>query len=413
MTNKTRPTLAELMKSVNSTKWPERWEAMYDRVMDDYEKNGCALADPAHYDRLNEKYKMFPTLIDDYKTAASELAKDDALCRFVMLVCEAMKDRQNISADITSLEMPHTENGEYCVKYDMLTALIMASAAEYQHSLYVSRGLPQEHIDYGMKHCEEMVRSYKVRHGGNLGAMSWGWYQLTIDAKLYRIGRLEIELETKFTSKATVFENESGEVIALAHGIKVHKDGFLLGAAGYTDEEGSWEPTLTEDETHYIGYAYGYRGTVGKDEIRLDKKKWKKTIEPGAPVIGLHIPPGGGMTPEAIDSCFAQSKEFLAKYFPEYDYKGFVCGSWLMDDKLCDLLGEDANISKFCNRFYSIGSKSSARGVFHFVFMRADVKNVDYATLPENTSLERKLKQLYINGDVIYENLGFIPRSKI
>ena len=84
-----------------------------------------------------------------------------------------------------------------------------------------------------------------------------------------------------------------------------------------------------------------------------------------------------------------------------------------MDDLLIDLLGEDKNISKFCKRFYTIGSKSAGRGVFHFVFNRANTSDVVYEELPENTTLERKLKQLYIGGKAIYEFLGFIPRSKI
>ena len=409
----TRLTLDELMHSVNSQRWPKRWEEFYDRVMDEYEKNGCPFADPNYYSALNDKYDMFPNFLEDYKAAAKAVSEDDALCRVLMLICESVKDRKNIAQDIKELELPHSADGTYQIKYDMLTALVMASAAEYQHSLYAARNLPDDHIKYGMRHMEGMVRNYKSRNNGRTGAMSWEWYQLSIDARLYRIGRLEIEIFAKFTPNATVFESENGEIIALANNVTLHKSGYMLGCASYKDEESSFRAEIEENELSYIGYPYIRRGVVGNDKIKLPKSSWKKIIEPGDPVVSLHIPAGSGFNDEAINKCFADSKEFLAKYFPDFDYKAFVCSSWLMDDMLIDLLGEEKNISKFCGRFLKIGQRSAGRAVFSFVFLQPDVNNVDYSTLPENTTLEKLLKKHYIDGNAIYECYGYIPKSKI
>ena len=408
-----RLTLEELMHSVNSQRWPERWGEFYDSVMDEYEKKGCPFADPRYYDTLAEKYGMFPNYLEDYKEAAKAVSEDDALCRVLMLICESLKDRKNISKDIRELELPHTSDGSYSIKYDMLTALAMSSTAEYQYSLYVARDLPKEHIDYGMRHLEGMVRNYKTRNNGRSGAMSWEWYQLGVDARIYRIGRLEIELCAKFTPNATVFESTSGEIIALANSLRVHRDGYILGSAHFRDEDGAWETSLEEDELSYVGYPYIRRGAVSKGRVKLPKNEWKKIIESGDPVVSLHIPAGGGFTDEAIDKCFVDSKAFLEKHFPDFDYKAFVCSSWLMDDMLIDMLGEEKNISKFCGRFLKIGQRSAGRAVFSFVFLQPDVNNVDYNALPENSSLERLLKQHYIDGKAIYECYGYIPKDKI
>ena len=54
MNTSARPTLSELMTSVNSSKWPERWNDIYDSVMDDYEANGCELLDPEYYDTIGK-----------------------------------------------------------------------------------------------------------------------------------------------------------------------------------------------------------------------------------------------------------------------------------------------------------------------------------------------------------------------
>jgi hypothetical protein len=52
-------------------------------------------------------------------------------------------------------------------------------------------------------------------------------------------------------------------------------------------------------------------------------------------------------------------------------------------------------------------------GVFNFVFLKHDVSNIDYEALPENTKLERKIKEKYLSGGAIYEMCGFIPKSKL
>ena len=79
---------------------------------------------------------MFPCYLNEYKAAAAELSKDDALCRFVMLMSEAIRDRENISADIKELELPHTADGSYSLKHEMLSALFMCANADEQYRLY-------------------------------------------------------------------------------------------------------------------------------------------------------------------------------------------------------------------------------------------------------------------------------------
>ena len=69
-----RQTLAELMTSLGCKRWPERWPEFYDEVMEDFDKNGCAFADPATYDELNDKYKAFPKYLDIYKASTMTTA---------------------------------------------------------------------------------------------------------------------------------------------------------------------------------------------------------------------------------------------------------------------------------------------------------------------------------------------------
>ena len=51
------------------------------------------------------------------------------------------------------------------------------------------------------------------------------------------------------------------------------------------------------------------------------------------------------------------------------------------------------------------GQWSIGKGHFSFVFGTSP--DVDYATLPEKTSLQRAVKKIYLNGGYIHEGAGF------
>ena len=168
-----RPTIDELMRLVNCSKYPERWKSFYDSVMDDYEKNGCIYATPEYYEALDAKYGMFPNFLDDFRTAALEMAKNDSLCRTFALLCEAMKDRESFAKEYADIDPPKTADGSYRIEYEMLTGLAAVSLADYTYSLLESRKLPEEQKLYAMRLFEDMVKTYKARNEGRAGAMSF------------------------------------------------------------------------------------------------------------------------------------------------------------------------------------------------------------------------------------------------
>lgn len=76
-------------------------------------------------------------------------------------------------------------------------------------------------------------------------------------------------------------------------------------------------------------------------------------IETGDPVIRIHIPPFGKMAPELIDKTLEETKKFAKEHFPDFDIHD----------------------------------------------------------LPEKSSLQRALKQHYLNGKTIYEMEGFLKNN--
>ena len=402
-------TIEELMSALGCEKWPERWKEFYSEVVSDLASHGNELADPEYYEQLSQKYDVLVDHKEIYKQAAREIAENEELSLFFALLLRALKDRKTIMSDIARLSMPKAPEGRSAVGYDMLPALAMCQSIPAFYDSMKARGIPDDIIYPSLRIAEGSVAVYIKKHNGNPGYGNFDWFQLAYDGKLFRIGNLQLEFPAGFPGIAMVLENEKGEQITLATNVKLHRDGFPLGSVNFEDEEGAWTATVEETDTEYIGYPYNDRGWVSHDRITLSKSEWKVVFKGGDRMVSLHIPAGVGFGNDAVEETLRMSREFIEKYFPEYDYKAFFCGSWLLDRQLVDILGEEANISKYCKRFTPLAVKSGGKSVFTFVFNKPD-QNFEISELPENTRLERALKAHYLSGGAIYETFGFFMK---
>ena len=120
----------------------------------------------------------------------------------------------------------------------------------------------------------------------------------------------------------------------------------------------------------------------------------------------MHIPRGVPINDEALDSFFGWVEEF----FKDNGHKAVVCGSWLIDPVLKDILGENSNIVSFQNHFLKVSVKNTGKAVFKFIFKKPD-DNFDISELPENTRLEKAVKHMYLNNKAVYELYGVILRK--
>jgi len=402
-----RITLEELAKKVNCEKYPARWAEIYDSVMDDFEKNGCPLTDPAYYDALHEKYGILTDYLDTYKEAAALVGKNEYLSRFLALIVKMLSGTPDeIKADLKEFSQPKMPDGTNDLATDMLTGLAICSQTPYHFNVLKQRPFPDDIILENLRLPEKGVPHYALRHKGALGYGLIDWFQRTINGRLFRIKRLEIEMFAKFGAKAAVFRNANGDLVTLAHELPVHKSGNALGSKGYEDEEGSYTAIIEETDATFTGHPFDERGLVNTETVTLKKSEWTKVLENGDPVVSLHIPAEGRLDPETVDETLEATKKFISDYMPDFKYKAFYCHSWLLDPTLGDLLGENSNIVKFGNRFIRQTGKSSGDAVFSFVFLDPGAKD-DLAALPEDTRLTKALKYHYIDGKYIHGYFGY------
>lgn len=403
------PTIDELMASVGCKRWPERWREIYDGVMQDFDKNGgTKLTDPDFYRDIHARYGTLPQFLDVICEAAEAIAKREELARLLALLGAANADRVHAADDVAGYSTPVSPAGKPDLAVDMLTALATISMTPYTHDMLAARSFSEDQIRHSLLALEGGINDYKVRHDGAPGYHLMGWNQLKIDGKLFYVGRLEIELTT-FRTESIIFENKEGDTVALANGETYHRDGAVLGSFGYEDAAGSFTPSVTETDDAYIGHPYDAIGYCSQDAVTLPKNEWQVRVTYGDPVISLHIPKAGGaFTPEVLDETFAEIRAFMKRHFPDFDYRALVCGSWLLDPQLEELLGAESNIVKFGQRFSLITKKTDGKYTLYFAFGRALDGPIDYATLPEDTRLQRVLKSHYMSGKIIEEPYGYI-----
>jgi hypothetical protein len=128
----------------------------------------------------------------------------------------------------------------------------------------------------------------------------------------------------------------------------------------------------------------------------------------GDPVIEVHVPASGALTAESCEESIAMAREFFAKYFPEFNYRYFVCRSWLLDSTLRDFLPEDSNILQF-QKMFVIADCEPSNSILRFVFKwNTNARNLKYA--PVLSSFAGAIKEAFLAGKQFYSAVGLIQK---
>jgi len=132
-------------------------------------------------------------------------------------------------------------------------------------------------------------------------------------------------------------------------------------------------------------------------------------VKRGEPILEIHIPALGKLTPEDTAASISEAKEFFAKYFPSYEYKAFTCHSWLLDETLKKYLGEDSNIIKFGDMFVRSESEESSE-LLRYVFSW-DTNEINVRHAVAGSSFAEKVKRAFLSGTKFYETHGAIAKD--
>jgi hypothetical protein len=110
-------------------------------------------------------------------------------------------------------------------------------------------------------------------------------------------------------------------------------------------------------------------------------------FQPGAPVLGVHIPAGSPLDPAQCDASFEAAAAFFPRVFPAHASRLVVCTSWLLDEQLVDYLPAESNIVRFQRRFELVpGAEDYDDSICMWVF---DRPSGALAEVSPRTQLER------------------------
>ena len=123
--------------------------------------------------------------------------------------------------------------------------------------------------------------------------------------------------------------------------------------------------------------------------------------------MSVHIPSGDKLLPEECEASKKNMLEILKTYYPDYNYIMFVCEhSWLMDPHLGDFLKQSSNILAFQKNYMLYRNNANGMGVFDFLFCVPHKTPI--CDLPEDSSLRKSIKELYLSGGKILEQGGLL-----
>lgn len=369
-------------------------------------------------DFIRNAEKEFPFLgeyVEEVVSAIDAVLENSDLVLFARTLYHMLLVRKHHEEVFGGLKFPKAPVGENPLGYDMFSFYPLFAQILDSYRDLKKRGADEEIINITAKGVGGSLINGSSKRIGRLALNETYFLWLTThkNGSLFKINRFSLEIRDNVNLNVYVFRNKKGDVkILMNGGMDIHKGGFVLGSAQAKDKDGAFATTYSETEEYYEGNAVDENTSKVQREItRLAKSEWDVLYAPKDTLISIHIPSAGAFDSELVEKSLKEGKEFLEKLYPEKSFKGLMCISWLLAPELTELLKPQSNILSFRNRFKRFPVLCEGLDVFSFVYKMAvsSIDDVDLDSLPENSSLERNLKDYYKSGNLVHETGGIIP----
>lgn len=126
-------------------------------------------------------------------------------------------------------------------------------------------------------------------------------------------------------------------------------------------------------------------------------------------VLNIHIPEGGRLNINECKASLLDARNFFSKYYPDYNYRGFVCDSWLLDPRNSNFMSKKSNILSFAGVFDNVVATRLTNSEIQRRLWGTETsdknKMLDFC---EDTDLQRRTKQYLLSGGKTGNGYGFI-----
>ena len=266
-------------------------------------------------------------------------------------------------------------------------------------AVHKTMGVPDEVTRETCTQVSCFAGNYRRMTGGRLGVTrnTLPWLRHYMAGRLFRLGRMEYMIQP-YRGGAEVYRNrETGAVIALApEGVRYNREGYVESTGSPGDSEHGWTATLVRDDEAVVGYPISPCGMAVRQEIRLPRPMWECVLKAGDPTLDMHIPAGGGMTPERCGDSMRRAEAFFQRFFPCTPCRAITCSSWIFNTQFEQIRLSSDNLVRYQRELYLYPTRSNGRDGLWFIFLQ---DNFDPAALPRDTSLRRGVADFLLAGN--------------
>jgi len=296
----------------------------------------------------------------------------------------------------------------------LLNVLVMLSAVPQMKETYRRLGIPSNIVRDTVSDLRLWMETdlYYQRYR-RWGITPWiaRWLCHHWQGKLLQLGRLQFS-QSVFKGHIRVYQHRSSrELLAIADtGICFCGDGNAWAACCGKDP-GTWTSSLLLLDDVVIGNPITPDGFAHRKTCKLALNEWKLILEPGNEVLTFHIPASGPLRFEECGASFRQALEIFPRYFPEFNFRGFYSGTWLLDSRLQTLLPPESNIVRMQRELYLFpGLQGDNQQIYQRVFGWGvtDIDSVSW-----ETSLQKIIGEYLQSGGHFHGGYGFLLREDL
>jgi len=287
--------------------------------------------------------------------------------------------------------------------HPLLPALAIVAAFPQARALHQARGIPDAVTNATLCDLGRSMEAYHAEHG-IWGFDNIGWLRHHLTGGLFELGRLQYQPGTMGLPYRVYRSHRDAHLVALAvDQVSCSAEGFpQQGAGGFTT---TWTADSHQVQGHFVCPESGKISPQSKDLALSD---YELIADPTSHLLFVHIPKGPALGRADCDESFQKAALFFDRHFPERDWQGYGCISWLLDPELRQCLPAHSNILGFASRFLPLAVPNATGNQ---ILERVLGVGVDPSTFQPRNSLQRAVVDHLRAGGCFRTTGGFIPRQ--
>lgn len=368
---------------------------VFARANTEYADFGVFFLEREYLLRVQQNLNAYPRTLEAVLQEADRLKKDPDAALYALFVYRAMECR--------ALFLKHLSLFTFPEKYPLFAFLCLIPAMETTYRILTARNLPADIVEQTIGQYEDCVFLHQKRFDEyGLHKRYFDHLQLYVDGKILNLGRMRFEMCRLDDPVYVLRHRASGELTLLFGAGEMRSDGLYRDTPPVT-EEGGFTASFQETETAYIGHPVSADGKCGSRPVSLLKENYELLMKPGDTCLGGHLTDRGALDAEACRESYLRAVDIFRTYYPEFKIHGLKVHTWLLAPELEQMLSANSRILAFGKQYILYPIHTEGKDVLNFVF---NLRFKTYQDLPEDTSLQRNLKKLYLSGGLLYEYGG-------